>query len=97
MLVDPIAKHDLPSFMDAFFGYNQILMRLDNQEKTSFITEIRLFLLQSYCIQPQNAGATYQHLVNKMFQDLLIKIMEVCIDNMLVKSLRAESHINHLK
>ena len=45
----------------------------------------------------KNAGTTYQRLVNKMFQELLGKTMEVYIDDMLVKSLRAEDHINHLK
>ena len=45
----------------------------------------------------KNTGATYQCLVNKMFQDLLGKTMEVYIDDMLVNSLRAEDHIKHLK
>ena len=45
----------------------------------------------------KNAGATYQRLVNKMFQDLLRKTMEVYVDDMLVKSMRAEDHIDHLK
>jgi len=37
-LVDSTAGHKLLSFMDAFSGYNQILMNEDDQEKTSFIT-----------------------------------------------------------
>ena len=45
----------------------------------------------------KNAGATYQHLINKMFQDLLGKTMEVYINDMLVKSLHAEDHIDHLR
>ena len=39
MLVNATAGHELLNFMDAFSGYNQILMHLDNQEKTTFITE----------------------------------------------------------
>ena len=31
-----------------------------------------------------------------MFQDLLSKTMEVCIDEMFIKSLHAENHIDHL-
>ena len=45
----------------------------------------------------KNAGATYQCLVNKMFQDLLGKTMKVYIDDMLVRSLRAKDYIDHLK
>ena len=42
-LVDLIAGHKLLSFMDAFFGYNQILMDEDDQEKTSFVTSLGLY------------------------------------------------------
>ena len=44
----------------------------------------------------KNAGATYQRLVNAMFADQLGRTMEVYIDDMLVKSLKAEDHIGHL-
>ena len=38
LIVDATAGHELLSFMDAFFGYNQISMDPDDQEKTSFVT-----------------------------------------------------------
>nr|XP_016470006.1 PREDICTED: uncharacterized protein K02A2.6-like [Nicotiana tabacum] len=44
-----------------------------------------------------NAGATYQRLVNKMFKEQLGKTTEVYIDDMLVKSTKKEDHIGHLK
>nr|XP_009611301.1 uncharacterized protein LOC104104822 [Nicotiana tomentosiformis] len=44
----------------------------------------------------KNAGATYQRLVTKMFQEYLGKTMEVYIDDMLVKSTQAEDHFQHL-
>ena len=44
----------------------------------------------------KNAGATYQRLVNKMFQKKIGTSMEVYIDDMLVKSTTAELHIAHL-
>ena len=37
-LVDSTVGHRLLSFMDAFFGYNQIRMDETDQEKTSFVT-----------------------------------------------------------
>ena len=39
MLIDSTEGHSMLSFMDKFFGYNQILMALEDMEKTSFITE----------------------------------------------------------
>ena len=44
----------------------------------------------------KNAGATYHRLVNRMFQKHIGASMEVYIDDMLVKSIKAELHIDHL-
>ena len=44
----------------------------------------------------KNAGATYQRLVNRMFQKQIGVTMEVYIDDMLVKSTIAGLHIAHL-
>lgn len=45
----------------------------------------------------KNRGATYQHLVTRMFQDYITKIIEVYIDYMLVKSILATAHLRHLR
>ena len=44
----------------------------------------------------KNARATYQRLVNKMFQKQIGASMVVYIDDMLVKSTTAELHIAYL-
>ena len=43
-----------------------------------------------------HVGATYQRLVNMMFKDLIGKTMEVYVDDMLVKSKKANDHVTHL-
>ena len=43
----------------------------------------------------KNAGATYQRLVNRMFQKQIGASIEVYIDDMLVKSVKAELHVDH--
>ena len=68
----------------------------DDQEKTSFVTAQGTYC---YLVMPfglKNAGATYQRLVNRMFQKQIGATMEVYIDDMLVKSTVAKSHIAHL-
>ena len=40
-LIDSTAGHKLLTFMDAFSGYNQILMAEEDQEKTAFRSEER--------------------------------------------------------
>ena len=66
-LVDSTAGHKLLKFMDAFSGYNQIKMDEEDQEKTAFITSQRLYCYKVMSFGLINAGATYQRLVNKMF------------------------------
>ena len=39
LLVDSTTGHSMLSFMDGFLGYNQILMALEDMEKTIFIIE----------------------------------------------------------
>ena len=96
LIVDATAGHELLSFMDAFSGYNQISMDPDDQEKTSFVIGQGTYCYRVMPFRLKNAGATYQRLVNKMFQKQIGTTMEVYIDDMLVKSTTAELHIAHM-
>ena len=96
VIVDATAGHELLSFMDAFSGYNQISMDPDDQEKTSFVTAQGTYCYRVMPFGLKNVGATYQRLVNRMFQKQIGATMEVYIDDMLVKSITAGLHINHL-
>ena len=66
-LVNSTARHELLSFMDAFSSYNQIRMKEEDQEKTSFVTSQGIFCYKVMSFGLKNAGATYQRLMNKMF------------------------------
>ena len=96
LIVDTIAGHELLSFMDAFSGYNQISMHPDDQEKTSFVTAQGTYYYRVMPFGLKNAGATYQRLVNLMFQKQNGVTMEVYIDDMLVKSTTSKLHIAQL-
>ena len=72
-LVEATAGKKLLSFMDAFSGYNQIMMNPDNQEKTTFITDCGTYIYRVMLSGLKNAGATYQGLVNRMFSEQLGK------------------------
>ena len=85
-LMDSTAGHKLLTFMDAFSGYNPIKMDEEDQEKTAFITSQRLYCYKVMPFRLKNAGATYQRLVNKMFNKQIGRNMEVYVDDMLVKS-----------
>ena len=96
-LVDATAGHQLMSFMDAFSGYNQILMHPEVQEKTFFRTSRGIYCYKIMPFGLNKAGTTYQLLVNMMFADKIGRTMEVYIDEMQVKTLEAEDHISYLQ
>ncbi|KAM2268164.1 hypothetical protein ACFX1S_046323 [Malus domestica] len=82
--------------MDAYSGYNQILMNPSDQEHTAFTTDRGLYCYKVMPFSLKNAGATYQRLVNSMFTEQIGKSMEVYVDDMLVKSKHADQHITNL-
>ena len=96
-LVDSTARHQLLSFMDAFSSYNQIKMEEADQKKTSFVTSQGLFYYKVMSFGLKNVGATYQRLMNKMFAHQIGRNVQVYVDDMLVKSLHEDDHLNDLR
>ena len=45
----------------------------------------------------KNAGATYQRTMNYIFHDLIGKLVEIYIDNVVVKSTSAGGHLKDLR
>ncbi|KAJ9544334.1 hypothetical protein OSB04_024041 [Centaurea solstitialis] len=80
-MVNATEGHELLTFMDAYSGYNQILVHTDDQEKTAFMTDKGIYCYKVMPFGLKNAGRT----------------MEVYIDDMLVKSERSIYHVAHLK
>ena len=59
-MVDSTAGSELLCFLDAYSGYHQIKMVVEDQEKTSFITPSGPFWYTSMPFGLKNVGATYQ-------------------------------------
>jgi len=90
LLVESMARHQLLSFMDAFFGYNQIKLDEANQEKTSFVMSQGLFCYKLMPFGLKNVGAIYQRLMNRMFIQQIRRNIEVYVNDMLVKSMKEQ-------
>jgi hypothetical protein len=95
LLVDATAGHKVISFMDGNVGYNQIFMAIEDISKTAFRCprHIGLFewIVMTFCLK--NAGATYQRAMNYIFHELISKIVEIYIDDVVINSLDHESHL----
>ncbi|RVW35306.1 Transposon Tf2-12 polyprotein [Vitis vinifera] len=97
MLVDNTAGHSMLSFMDGFFGYSQILMALEDMEKTSFITEWGTYCYRVMPFGLKNLGATYQRAATTLFHDMMHWDVEVYVDDMIVKSRDRSDHLAALE
>ena len=95
-LVDAMIGHPRISFLDAFQGYHQIPLALDDQEKTAFVTPIGNYHYKVMPFGLKNTGSTYQRMMTKMFESQMGKNIKVYIDDMVVKSKTISEHIKDL-
>jgi hypothetical protein len=88
MLINDASGHKVISFLDGNTGYNQIFMAEEDPAKTAFCCPsfVGLFEWTVMTFGLKNAGATYQRAMNLIFHDLLGVILEVYIDDVVVKS-----------
>jgi hypothetical protein len=99
LLVDAVAGHKVISFMDGNAGYNQIFMAIEDISKTAFRCpgHIGLFEWIVMTFGLKNAGATYQRAMNYIFHELIGKIVEIYIDDVVIKSLNHDSHLEDVE
>jgi hypothetical protein len=84
--------------MDGNAGYNQIFMAPEDINKTTFRVPraVGLFEYVVMTFGLKNAGATYQRAMNYIFHDLISKLVEIYIDDLMVKSVSIEGHLGDL-
>jgi hypothetical protein len=98
-LINTAAGHKILSFMDSNAGYNQIFMASKDIHKTAFRVPgaVGLFEYVVMTFGLKNAGATYQHDMNYIFHDLIGKLVEIYIDDVVVKSTSVEGHLGDVQ
>ena len=95
-LVDTTVRHPRRSFLDAFQGYHQIPLAIDDQEKTAYVTPIGNYHYKVISFGLKNSDSTYQRMMTKMFELQMGKNIEVYIDDMVVKSKVVSEHVRDL-
>ena len=58
-IVDSTSGYEILSFLDAYLGYHQIVMKESNQVTTSFITPYGSYRYVTMPFGLKNSGATY--------------------------------------
>ena len=85
-LVDATVRHPQMSFLDAFQGYHQIPLALEDQKKTAFVMPTGNYHYKVMPFSLKNVGSTYQRMMTRMFEPQLGKNIEIYVDDMVVKS-----------
>lgn len=98
LIVDNMARHQVLSFMDGHYDYNQIFINGADTAKTTFRCPGALGTFE-WVVMPfglEKAGATFQRGMNTIFHYFLGHFMEVYIDDIVVKSQSYDEHLDHL-
>ena len=66
-LVDKALGFRMLSFRDAFSGYNQVKMHLEDEDKTTFITNKGVYCYKVMPLGLKNTGETYQRMKIRYF------------------------------
>ena len=78
--------------MDVFLGFHEIPLCLEDQEKIVFMIDRGLHYYRVMPFGLKNAGAIYERLVNKLLEPLIGQTTEICVDDMIVKSMLDIEH-----
>jgi hypothetical protein len=98
-LINAAAGNKILSFMDGNAGYNQIFMALEDIHKTAFRVPdaVGLFKYVVMTFGLKNAGTMYQRAMNYIYHNLIGKLVEIYIDDVVVKSTSTGGHLEDLR
>nr|GLL46618.1 uncharacterized protein LOC104648515 [Ipomoea trifida] len=97
LMIDAVTGHEIMSFMDGSSGYDQIRMASEDEELTAFRTPKGIYCYKVMPFGLKNAGATYQRAMQRIFDDMLHKMVECYFDDLVVKSKLRTDHLGHLR
>jgi hypothetical protein len=95
-ILDSTSGYDLLCFLDAYFGFHQIPMSRENEEDAAFIIVDGLFCYVSVPYGLKNALPTFVRAMDKTFGDLIWDLIEVYVDDIIVKIKSRSSLLDNL-
>jgi hypothetical protein len=95
-IVDSISGCDLLCFLDAYLGFHQIPMSREDELNTAFIIVDGLFCCVSMPYGLKNALPTFVPAMHKTFGDLIRDLVEVYVNDIVVKVKSSASLLDNL-
>ena len=96
-IVDSTAGCDLLSFLDAYLWYNQIRMKIEDEEHTAFITPYGVFCYTTMPFGLKNTDAPYQRTMQACLKEQIGRNVQVYVHDIVIKTLKAETLLEDLR
>jgi hypothetical protein len=96
-IIDSMVGSALLSFLDCYLGYHQIILKEEDQSKTSFTTPFGAYCYKTMSFELKNAGATYQRAIQTCLDEQIGDNVEAYIDDIVVKTKNPNMLIEDLK
>ena len=96
-MVDKLVRHSHYCFLDGYSGYNQIVIALEDQEKSTFTCSDGTFAFRRMPFGLCNAPATFQRCMMSIFVDLVEEVMEIFMDDFSVYASSFEDCLKNLE
>ena len=96
-MLDRLARHEYYCFLDGYWGYNQITISLEDQEKTTFTCPYGTFAFRRMPFGFCNAAGTFQRCMMTIFSDMVEKTIEVIMDDFSVLGKSFDNRLENLR
>ena len=83
-LLERVSEHPFYCFLYDYFGYFQIEIVVEDQEKTTFTCPFKTYAYRRISFGLCNAPATFQRCMLNIFSDMVERIMEVYMDDITI-------------
>ncbi|RDX92455.1 hypothetical protein CR513_25422, partial [Mucuna pruriens] len=99
---DPYPLPSIDCLMDeasgfALLSYNKIKMQPQDEAKIAFIMDAGAYCYKVMPFRLKNAGETYQHMMDRMFEGMIGADVELYMDDMVVNSTSAADYCKALR
>ena len=95
-MLDRLAGHPHLFFLDGYYGYSQIAITPEDQEKNTFTCSYGTFAFRRMPFGFCNAPATFQRCMMSMLSDLAEEVMEIFMDDFTVYGSSFEQCLKNL-
>jgi hypothetical protein len=96
-IIDSTAGCEHLLFLNAYSGYNQIRLKVKDEDKTAFITPHGVYCYMTMPFGLKNAGATYQRCMQACLKQQIGRNIEVYVDDIVIKTMKADSLLDDLR